>query len=100
MPSKFGHSLSSDMIRPERTLGAARSQKAQSCLSVGAPAPTVLLRYESVFSRRSSTTFEPNRLSQALAQARASGAPLVDLTSGNPVAAGIPYDARVLAALA
>jgi aspartate/methionine/tyrosine aminotransferase len=52
-----------------------------------------------VFSRRSRATFEPNRLSQALAQARASGAALVDLTSGNPTSAGIPYDSRVARAL-
>ena len=45
-----------------------------------------------MFSRRSRTGVAPNRLSKALADARASGAVLVDLTSGNPTTLGIPYD--------
>ena len=52
-----------------------------------------------MFSRRSRAALEPNRLSQALAEARASGAALVDLTSGNPTSAGIPYDPRIPGAL-
>ena len=44
------------------------------------------------FSRRSRAGFAPNRLSKALADARASGAALVDLTAANPTQAGIPYD--------
>ncbi|HEX6278111.1 MAG TPA: pyridoxal phosphate-dependent aminotransferase [Polyangiaceae bacterium] len=45
-----------------------------------------------MFSRRSVTVGEPNRLSRALAAARERGAPLVELTAGNPTTAGIPYD--------
>jgi aspartate/methionine/tyrosine aminotransferase len=52
-----------------------------------------------VFSKRSRASFEPNRLAQALARARARGAKLVDMTLGNPTAADIPYDERVRRAL-
>ena len=45
-----------------------------------------------MFSRRSRVSLEPNRLSKALDAARAGGVPLLDLTSGNPTSAGIPYD--------
>ena len=45
-----------------------------------------------MFSRRSVAGGEPNRLSRALADARARGAPLVELTTGNPTTAGITYD--------
>ncbi|HEX6767693.1 MAG TPA: pyridoxal phosphate-dependent aminotransferase, partial [Polyangiaceae bacterium] len=52
-----------------------------------------------MFSRRSRATFEPNRLTQALEEARTRGAPLADLTSGNPTTAAIEYDPRVERAL-
>jgi aspartate/methionine/tyrosine aminotransferase len=43
----------------------------------------------------------PNRLAVALARAKASSRPLLDLTESNPTKASIPYDSRsVLAALA
>ena len=43
------------------------------------------------FSRRTSQHDVPNALAEAVAQARASDRPLLDLTAGNPTAAGIPY---------
>jgi aspartate/methionine/tyrosine aminotransferase len=76
MPSKFGHSLSSDIESTERTLEIPR-----------------MLRSALVFSRRSQAS-EANRFSLELANARASGKDLVDLTLGNPTAAGITYDAQ------
>ena len=42
----------------------------------------------------------PNRLSAAVARARASARPLVDLTQSNPTRAGIPYPIDLLAPLA
>ncbi len=45
-----------------------------------------------MFSERSRASFEPNRLSTALAEARARGAKLADLTVSNPTLAGIAYD--------
>lgn len=43
------------------------------------------------FSARSTLELSPNRLTLALAAARARGAALVDLTVSNPTLAGIPY---------
>ena len=45
-----------------------------------------------MFSRRSVAVGEPNRLSRALADARAAGRSLADLTTGNPTTAGVEYD--------
>jgi alanine-synthesizing transaminase len=45
----------------------------------------------SSFSLRSSVDLTPNRLSIALARARASSRPVIDLTASNPTRAGIPY---------
>ena len=54
-----------------------------------------------MFSRRSRFDSRPNRFTRALEAARARGAPLVDLTAGNPTLAGVPYDeARVVSAFA
>ena len=52
------------------------------------------------FSRRSAYDATPNELARALAERRARGERVIDLTESNPTRAGIPYDeARVLAAL-
>jgi alanine-synthesizing transaminase len=53
-----------------------------------------------VFSRRTGHERHPNRLSQELERRRAAGAPLVDLTLGNPTLAGIPYACEVARAVA
>jgi aspartate/methionine/tyrosine aminotransferase len=54
-----------------------------------------------MFSSRSSFDLTPNRVSVALARARASGRTILDLTESNPTLAGIPYDVEsVRAALA
>jgi aspartate/methionine/tyrosine aminotransferase len=45
-----------------------------------------------VFSERSRASFEPNRLATALAETRARGVEVADLTVSNPTAAGIAYD--------
>lgn len=42
----------------------------------------------------------PNRLSAAIAAARAAGRPIADLTESNPTRAGLPYPPGLLAALA
>ena len=52
------------------------------------------------FSERSAHESTPNALALALAEARAAGRTLYDLTVSNPTRAAIPYDARaILAAL-
>jgi alanine-synthesizing transaminase len=52
------------------------------------------------FSARSTLELSPNRLTVAVAAARAQGAKLVDLTVSNPTLAGIPYADGVAAAFA
>src|SRR6185369_6651567 len=53
------------------------------------------------FSARTAQHDEPNPLAEAVARARSASAPLLDLTVGNPTAAGIPYASdAILAALA
>jgi alanine-synthesizing transaminase len=49
-----------------------------------------------MFSRRTEWEMVPNRLSQAVAQARASGHQIVDLTISNPTRAGLDYDQNVI----
>jgi aspartate/methionine/tyrosine aminotransferase len=51
-----------------------------------------------MFSSRSSIDLSPNRLSIALARARASDRPVLDLTESNPTRAGIPYDTDAIRA--
>lgn len=54
-----------------------------------------------VFSARTSQHDAPNALSAAMTRARGSGGALLDLTTGNPTAAGIPYaSGAILEALA
>jgi alanine-synthesizing transaminase len=53
-----------------------------------------------MFSRRVPDDRRPNRLAAALADARRSGAPLIDLTVSNPTRVGIRYPETLLAALA
>jgi alanine-synthesizing transaminase len=45
-----------------------------------------------MFSRRTNWPLTPNRLTQVLAEVRASGAPLADLTVSNPTRVGLHYD--------
>ncbi|HYO95568.1 MAG TPA: hypothetical protein VER33_13695, partial [Polyangiaceae bacterium] len=52
------------------------------------------------FSGRSDVEREPNTLARELEAQRRARQPLLDLTVGNPTAAGIPYDAEgILTAL-
>ena len=51
-------------------------------------------------STRLPSDLAPNRLATAVAAARASGRPLIDLTESNPTRADLPYPADLLAALA
>lgn len=54
-----------------------------------------------MFSSRIEWSLRPNRISEALAEKRAAGAPILDLTQSNPTAAGLIYPAdRILASLA
>ena len=54
-----------------------------------------------MFSSSSSIDLSPNRLALALARARASRRPILDLTESNPTGAGIRYDeGAIRAALA
>jgi alanine-synthesizing transaminase len=56
---------------------------------------------ESMFSNRTHWQLTRNRLTEALEEVRASGAPVLDLTLSNPTRAGLKYDeARILQALA
>ncbi|HEY1954187.1 MAG TPA: pyridoxal phosphate-dependent aminotransferase [Polyangiaceae bacterium] len=52
------------------------------------------------FSRRSAYDATPNELARALAERRARGERVIDLTESNPTRAGIPYETTILAALA
>jgi alanine-synthesizing transaminase len=49
-----------------------------------------------MFSRRTNWQLTPNRLTQALAEVRASGAELLDLTISNPTRAGFEYDNQAI----
>jgi aspartate/methionine/tyrosine aminotransferase len=53
-----------------------------------------------MFSRRLPSTFEPNRLSRAVADIRARGETFLDLTETNPTRADLPYPAALLTPLA
>jgi alanine-synthesizing transaminase len=53
-----------------------------------------------VFSSRIPANLSANRLSDALAQCRASGRPFIDLTLSNPTRAGFHYPPELLTALA
>jgi alanine-synthesizing transaminase len=53
-----------------------------------------------MFSSRVPGDLTPNRLAHAIQRVRAAGVPLIDLTLTNPTAAGIPYPASLLDALA
>lgn len=53
-----------------------------------------------MFSSRTPTHFEPNRLTGALARVRAAGRELIDLTITNPTQAGIAYPAGMLEPMA
>ena len=52
-----------------------------------------------MFSRRASPDFTPNVQSSALAELRARGTPIIDLTLSNPTEAGFVYDPSLLAPL-
>ena len=47
-----------------------------------------------MFAERTNWNLAPNRLSEALARRRASGAPVLDLTASNPTECGFRYDAE------
>jgi aspartate/methionine/tyrosine aminotransferase len=49
-----------------------------------------------MFSRRTDWKMTPNRLSTAIAEARASGCEILDLTISNPTRAGIHYDGAAI----
>src|SRR5262245_45051818 len=49
-----------------------------------------------MWSRRSRSSTEPNRLDLALMAARARGAEILELTESNPTRAGIPYAADAI----
>lgn len=53
-----------------------------------------------MFSKRSAVERSPNRLSVAIAEGRARGAEVLDLTVSNPTRVGIPYADNVAGALA
>ena len=53
-----------------------------------------------MFSSRVPPDLEPNRLTRAIASARAEGRTLIDLTTSNPTTAGIAYPEGILAPLA
>jgi len=53
----------------------------------------------SLRSRRLPRDLSPNRLTTAIAAARAAGRPLVDLTESNPTRVGLPYPEGLLAPL-
>ena len=52
-----------------------------------------------MFSSRTPALLGPNRLAQAVAERRAQGRPIIDLTDSNPTRAGFEYPADLLAPL-
>jgi alanine-synthesizing transaminase len=50
-----------------------------------------------MFSRRTELSRVPNRLEQVLGEQRQAGRTYLDLTTSNPTACGLPYDARAIA---
>lgn len=71
-------------------------------LTTGHCSPTTAPRYNGhVFAKRTNWKLAPNRLTQALAQARAAGASILDLTESNPTRCGFHYrEEEILTALA
>src|SRR5205823_1264906 len=63
------------------------------------PAPVVLM-VRRPFSNRVPTDLGSNRLTRAIAEAHASGRPLIDLTQSNPTRVGLEYPDYLLSALA
>ncbi len=53
-----------------------------------------------MLSSRTRWDLRPNRLAERLAERRAAGRRLLDLTESNPTRAGLPYPADLLAPLA
>ena len=49
-----------------------------------------------MFAKRTNWNLAPNRLSAALAEHRAQGKPLMDLTASNPTACGFAYDGEAI----
>jgi alanine-synthesizing transaminase len=49
-----------------------------------------------MFADRTNWNLSPNRLAEALAQHRAAGKPLIDLTASNPTECGFAYDEQVI----
>jgi len=49
-----------------------------------------------MFAKRTNWNLTPNRLSQALAEHRAAGKPLLDLTISNPTECGFEYDSEAI----
>src|ERR1700730_9532549 len=49
-----------------------------------------------MFSGRTNWNLDTNRLSEVLAQHRAAGKPLVDLTASNPTECGFEYDSQAI----
>lgn len=49
-----------------------------------------------MFAKRTNWNLEPNRLSQVLAEHRAAGKPLLDLTISNPTECGFEYDSEAI----
>jgi len=49
-----------------------------------------------MFAKRTNWNLMPNRLSQALAEHRAAGKPLLDLTISNPTECGFEYDSELI----
>lgn len=55
---------------------------------------------DAMFSKRASLDFTPNRQAEALAELRARGTPVIDLTLSNPTEAGFVYPEGLLVPLA
>jgi alanine-synthesizing transaminase len=49
-----------------------------------------------MFAGRTNWNLKSNRLSEALAQRRASGKPLLDLSASNPTECGFDYDRQAI----
>jgi alanine-synthesizing transaminase len=61
---------------------------------------SVLRKQENLFANRTNWNLAPNRLGIALAERRAAGKPVLDLTASNPTECGFTYDNEaILAAL-
>src|SRR5574341_828496 len=87
---------------PARTIPVINTREDTRVSSTPLPGHPPGLGYDAalMFSDRTRFDLRPNRLAARLAERRAAGAKLIDLTQSNPTHAALPHAAELLAPLA